>query len=367
MDRVNGADFVDIGGGRRGFRGQSLGGGVIGTEVTAAWLNAVQENLMKVIEAGGFDGNIADWELLWKALQVGQAGRSDIPVLGWQAAPPGAPSVGDRYVVQEDATGAWAGHDHQVATWFGAWAFAAPMIGQQANFLTDGLYRVIYFDGSVWAEHGAGRLLGVQVFSAAGTSTYTPTDGTRSVVVELVGGGGGGGGAQGTGPSQVASGSGGGAGGYALKRITSGFSGVTVTVGAGGVGISANNGSGGGTSSFGALVSATGGGGGTLGVAGGYATTSVAGGAGGGNGSSGDLNAAGGYGKYGIYQASPASGEGGASHFGAGAAPVSGTSGGNAAASPGAGGSGGVVSPNTSINPGGGAGMAGLVLVWEYA
>lgn len=70
MDRVNGADWVDIGGGRRGFRSQNAGAGVSGTEVTDAWLNAVQENLMKVIEEAGFEGDIADWSLLWKAIQA---------------------------------------------------------------------------------------------------------------------------------------------------------------------------------------------------------------------------------------------------------------------------------------------------------
>lgn len=37
-----------------------------------------------------------------------------------------------------------------------------------------------------------GGLLNVQVFTSAGVSTYTPTPGTRKIVVELVGGGGGG-------------------------------------------------------------------------------------------------------------------------------------------------------------------------------
>jgi len=70
MDRVNGADWVDIGGGRRGFRSQSLVDGVSGTEVTAPWLNAVQENLMKVIEEAGLEGDIDNWDLLWLALKA---------------------------------------------------------------------------------------------------------------------------------------------------------------------------------------------------------------------------------------------------------------------------------------------------------
>jgi hypothetical protein len=108
---------------------------------------------------------------------------------------------------------------------------------------------------------GGGNLLGVQVFTATGV--YTPTSGTNSVIVEVQAGGGGGAGAT-CAATQVAAGNGGGGGGYAKKRITSAFSGVTVTVGAAGTaGVSATwIGGAGGNSSFGALVTATGGGGG---------------------------------------------------------------------------------------------------------
>jgi hypothetical protein len=89
----------------------------------------------------------------------------------------------------------------------------------------------------------SGRLLNIQYFTS--TATYTPTAGTNSVIVEVVGGGGGSGGQSG-------------------------------------------NGGAGGTSSFGSLVSATGGSGG--GAAGGIKASA------GGAGSSGDVNTNGGYG-----------------------------------------------------------------------
>lgn len=110
----------------------------------------------------------------------------------------------------------------------------------------------------------AGRLLNTQTFSTAGTFTYTPSPGTRYVIVEVQGAGGGGGGAPATTSAQVSASSGGGGGSFAKSRITSAFAGVTVTVGAAGVGgaSGANNGSPGGTSSFGSLVSAPGGNGG---------------------------------------------------------------------------------------------------------
>jgi len=50
MDRVNGEDWVDIGSGRRGFRGRDALAGLRGTEVPALWLNNLQEEVMAIIE-----------------------------------------------------------------------------------------------------------------------------------------------------------------------------------------------------------------------------------------------------------------------------------------------------------------------------
>lgn len=69
MDRVNGADYIDIGGGRRGFRDEDLGSGLVGTEVPADWLNGLQEELMTLIEAAGFVGDPTKWNLLFKAVR----------------------------------------------------------------------------------------------------------------------------------------------------------------------------------------------------------------------------------------------------------------------------------------------------------
>lgn len=63
---------------------------------------------------------------------VGNQGASgpagDLPkVISRLATPPGAPSAGDRYIVIATATGAWAGHENQEATWSGsAWTFVTP-------------------------------------------------------------------------------------------------------------------------------------------------------------------------------------------------------------------------------------------------
>lgn len=105
-----------------------------------------------------------------------------------------------------------------------------------------------------------GRLIGARVITA--TTTYTKTPGTNSVIVEVIGAGGGSGSCQGTGASAVSVSGAGGGGGYAASRLTSGFDGLLVTIGAGGTGGTggANNAGAGLITSFGALLQANGGG-----------------------------------------------------------------------------------------------------------
>lgn len=50
MERVNGEDWVDIGVGKRGFRDRNDDAGVAGTEITADFLNDVQEEVSAIIE-----------------------------------------------------------------------------------------------------------------------------------------------------------------------------------------------------------------------------------------------------------------------------------------------------------------------------
>ncbi|WP_330728208.1 hypothetical protein [Burkholderia multivorans] len=199
------------------------------------------------------------------------------------------------------------------------------------------------------------------------SSTFTPVALTTSVDVEVLGAGAAGGGAVPTGANQVSAGGGGGAGGYARKRIMSGFAGVTVTVGAGGVASAGAAGASGGSSSFGSILSATGGVGGSLGNAASNTTNSLNGGSPGGNGSGGTINGVGGMGQAAFYAVTPVSGKGGSSLFGEGAFPVSGTLGGNASQSYGAGGSGGSLTANSPGAAAGGNGSSGLVIVREYA
>lgn len=208
-----------------------------------------------------------------------------------------------------------------------------------------------------------GRLLGVQVFSTAGTFTYTPTPGTNKVIPQVQAAGGAGGGAPATGAGVSSMGAPGGAGAYAESLITSAFSGVTITVGAGGTGVSGANGNNGGPSSFGALISCPGGRGGPIaGPAGGtfYANSLNSTAPSGGNirsniGAGSDT------------AISPGVvGRPGASLFGAGSLPAGGGVSGVASTSPGAGGSGtGTGASSAALT--GGAGAPGIVIVWEYA
>ena len=107
-----------------------------------------------------------------------------------------------------------------------------------------------------------GRLLGKVQFTSSGT--YTPSLGTKSIIVEILGAGGGGGGIPNAAGAGTA-GAGGGGGGYGRKSFTSGFNSVAVTIGDGGAGASNANGAAGGSSIFGSLISATGGSGGGVG------------------------------------------------------------------------------------------------------
>lgn len=103
----------------------------------------------------------------------------------------------------------------------------------------------------------------VQVFTGAGTYTYTPTSGMLQCIVQCLAGGGAGGGRPAT---TIASGSGGGAGEYSIGLFSSATIGgsQTVTIGAGGTGVSGGTGNTGATTSLGSLITSVGGVGGVV-------------------------------------------------------------------------------------------------------
>lgn len=214
----------------------------------------------------------------------------------------------------------------------------------------------------------SGGLLNVQVFDSAGSSTYTPTAGTQSVIVEVCGAGAGSGGCAATGGGQVSMSGGGGSGAYAKSRITSGFSGVSVVVGAAGAaGAAAGNGGDGGQSSFGTVVAAGG-----IGSVAGIVQTAP-GGQGGGTGgatpSVGNIvKAAGCKGDigYSFTVTTPIGGTGGNSFFGGGGGGGGPGAVGFAGNAPGAGAGG---SSNLALFSArvGAVGAAGIVIVYEYS
>ncbi|MGV2183658.1 DUF2793 domain-containing protein [Rhizobium rhizogenes] len=134
MDRINGSGTIDIGSGRRGFRDENLGTGIEGTEVTALFLNMVQEEVCKVIEDAGLALDPADWTQLLQALRIKFSGRNAkawVPVISMTiTAPPATPTTGDIYLVPTGATGAWVANAGYIAEWVGTkWAFTAPSNG----------------------------------------------------------------------------------------------------------------------------------------------------------------------------------------------------------------------------------------------
>ncbi|WP_157654002.1 hypothetical protein [Burkholderia ubonensis] len=205
-----------------------------------------------------------------------------------------------------------------------------------------------------------GTLIGVRVFTSS--TTYTPTAGTNSVIVEIQGGGGAGGGAAATGAGQFSCGSGGAAGGYIRHRMTSGFSGATITIGAAGVGASGAAGGAGGNTSFAGITANGGAGGAANGPATSAATAPSAGGAAsGGN----IINSNGAPGFWSVGNATLAYGGIGAnSMLGAGGIEVANGAGG-AASGYGGGGGGSVIGASSGAQTGG-AGSQGVVMVWEY-
>lgn len=223
----------------------------------------------------------------------------------------------------------------------------------------------------------SGRLIGApKVFLSTGT--YTPTPGTNAVLVHAVGGGGGGGGCAANPASQSSGGQGGGAGAFGAGWYTSGFSGVTVTVGVAGTAGTAggtsgvNDGGNGGTTSFGSLLSVSGGAGGKSGasltlVAIGQSTTNNTATITGAN----LFSYPGDDGSCAILARTTGvsggiSGRGASSAYGKGAGAISNQGDGLTASGRGAGGSGGISYASAAAQAGG-AGTAGIVIIWEYA
>lgn len=183
MDRINGADTIDIGGGRRGFRDENLIAGAAGTEVTALWLNMLQEEILKVTTEAGLVPSEGDWTQLWQALQIlGLApdarSRRWLAVMSMTlSSAPGAPSAGDAYLIPAGATGIWATHVGAIAQWTGSsWSYLTPPDGHGIS-LPDG--RVFERVGGAYVEKLA---LDVQ----SGKWSYSVAGGTANALTALL-------------------------------------------------------------------------------------------------------------------------------------------------------------------------------------
>lgn len=93
-----------------------------------------------------------------------QGARFHVVISQTETAPPGACADEDAYIVGAGATGAWAGHDGEIASAAGTnasngWFFEPPEDGVFAwDRDTSALYR---FDGSGWITFAAGAVSGV--------------------------------------------------------------------------------------------------------------------------------------------------------------------------------------------------------------
>jgi hypothetical protein len=80
----------------------------------------------------GWGLGVSGWDTEMDAdlLQIGRVGLHLSVRNRTTTAPPGSPADGDTYIPAATATGAWAGHENDVAVWNGAaWVFYAPRTG----------------------------------------------------------------------------------------------------------------------------------------------------------------------------------------------------------------------------------------------
>ncbi len=112
------------------------------------------------------------------------------------AAPPASPAVGQCWIVDSGASGAWAGKSGMIAGWTaGGWRFAAPVEGIRVWVADRG--HAVGFDGGIWVDESARAdgyyVDGLQVLSARQTAITAPTGGSvvdseaRAVIASIIG------------------------------------------------------------------------------------------------------------------------------------------------------------------------------------
>ncbi|MFK7762424.1 MAG: DUF2793 domain-containing protein [Roseobacter sp.] len=77
--------------------------------------------------------------------------------------PPVAPSEGARYLVDDGGTGAWAGHDGEIALFeTNAWRFFVPRAGWRAYVINRDT--LVVYDGAEWVDLDSGELEDIETF-----------------------------------------------------------------------------------------------------------------------------------------------------------------------------------------------------------
>jgi len=305
MDRITGANNVDIGGGRRGFRDRNLGLGQAGTIHIAQHHNGLQEEIIRAIERSGIVPSAADNEQLFGAIRRMANGASTqlnngtftltADQLGWVQLNAASGNISCTLPV----TTASGGNPQRVTLARLDATANLVTINAAAGDTIEGVASLTIGPGErvTLASNAANNwflvsqaplgLRGMQAFTASGN--FIVPFGVRRVRVQCWGAGGGGGGTNSGSFNALANAGGAGAYGEGIYAVTPGAS-IPVTVGAAGAaGTTApGNGGIGGTSSFGTLLSCTGGFGGSA-SGGGIAT----GGGGAGSATGGVINQAG--------------------------------------------------------------------------
>ncbi|NNV20642.1 DUF2793 domain-containing protein [Ochrobactrum pseudogrignonense] len=179
MDRVNGNNTVDIGGGRRGFKSQNAAAGIPGTEVTDKILNDVQEEICSVIENSGFALDPENQQQLWEALQSiaapGFANRTAwLPIISMTiTAPPNDAVLGDAYVIPAGANGSWAGNQQKLAEWTGSrWRIVSTRDGHGVSLP----------DGRVFEKVGGAYIEKIALDVQSGKWSYGVTSGSANAL-----------------------------------------------------------------------------------------------------------------------------------------------------------------------------------------
>lgn len=98
------------------------------------------------------------------------------------ATPPGSPADGDAYLVAASATGAWSGHDGEIAWRMStACEFITPSEGMGAYVADEN--KAFTFNGSTWDELATAAASVTSVTTQSGTSYTLDADDANSVIL----------------------------------------------------------------------------------------------------------------------------------------------------------------------------------------